>query len=135
MIRIEDALIQGMVDDLVVRASDDWVMLVELDNVVRRIADMHLVDLGSDERFSAGLEVIGRAFDAGLMIPGDVLAPSGFVPWPVDHKTALERIGREWRQLGRDLEMGDVCWLANTEAGNAYADELSSKRDDRLNRE
>jgi hypothetical protein len=44
-----------------------------------------------------------------------------FVPWQLTIPEALARIEREWRALGRDPSLGDICWFNNTPAGNERA--------------
>ena len=78
---VDDALIQEMLDDLVVRGSDDWVMLTEVDWVVKSNASRHGLDLDVPARITVGIEVLRRALGSELMVAGDVIdEPQGFVP-------------------------------------------------------
>lgn len=67
------------------------------------------------------------------MSVGDVLDHEpGFVPWELSLSAALERIRTEWTAGGGQLQMGEVCWLANTPEGDAHAetvrDEVNARR-------
>ncbi len=131
---VDDALIQEMLDDLVVRGSDDWVMLTEVDWVVKSNASRHGLDLDVPARITVGIEVLRRALGSELMVAGDVIdEPQGFVPWGVDSSVALERIESGWRVAGDGLQMGDVGWLANTPEGSRLAegvlDEVNARAD------
>jgi hypothetical protein len=129
---ISEDVIQEMIDDLVLRATDDWVMLVEVEEVVKRNAARNGLVLDVLARITTGLELIRRGNEVGLVIPGDVIDTSpGFVPWDMSLPDALERIEREWRAAGDNLQIGDVCWLANTPAGDVYAQVVRNRVDAR----
>jgi hypothetical protein len=123
----EDSL-EEMVDDLVVRGSDDWVMLSEVSWLVTNNALRHGIELQTQARITVGLEVLRRALERGLVSPGSVekQAPT-FIPWNVDPSSAIEQIEQSWRSVGENLQMGDVCWLANTPAGNSLAEIVRPK--------
>jgi hypothetical protein len=57
------------------------------------------------------------------MTAGSVSAQTpGFVGWDVDVPAAIDRIETGWRASSEKLEMGDLCWLANTPKGEASAE-------------
>jgi hypothetical protein len=35
----------------------------------------------------------------------------GFEPWPSSPEETISRIEREWRQLGREPDIGEIVWL------------------------
>ena len=39
---------------------------------------------------------------------------TGFVAWATSPDVAVERIEREWSQLGRDPDLGEIAWLARS---------------------
>jgi hypothetical protein len=122
---VGDMVIEEMVEDLIVRGSGDWVMLTEIDWVAKSNASRHGVRLDVPARITVGVEVLRRVLERGFMIPGDVLAgPSGFVAWDSDWSVALERIQSGWQIAGENLQMGDVCWLANTPHGDRHAETI-----------
>jgi hypothetical protein len=54
------------------------------------------------------------------MEAGDV-TDAGFHAWGVPPDEATARIERSWERLGHLPDIGDVCWLANTDAGSRRA--------------
>lgn len=44
-----------------------------------------------------------------------------FESWSVEGDVAVERIDLEWKKLGKDPNIWEVCWFKNTEKGNALA--------------
>ena len=124
-------LLEEMLDDLVVDGSDDWVMLGSVGGTVTTTTERHGIQLRLDDRISAGLDVIRLALVRELVIAGDVRDPEGFVPWASGEAATLDRIERGWRDAGESLVMGDVAWLANTPAGDAYAETVLDAVNDR----
>ncbi|MFA4986536.1 MAG: hypothetical protein WC712_08135 [Candidatus Brocadiia bacterium] len=53
----------------------------------------------------------------------------GFRKWDLPDEEALDRVDREWRASQRQVLRGDICWLRNTEKGDAITEELQRKRD------
>ena len=88
--------------------DDDYVEIWALPWHLRR-----LVPNVSDARVHDMAEVILRELtDSGVVI-GDLSGESGvFSPWvgPV-----VERVMREWEQLGRDPNIGEIAWLSRPE--------------------
>jgi hypothetical protein len=104
--------------------------------------DVYLAEISSEVKRSMGLEgedllretlsVVEEILSSGLMIVGDIVATSDplgtpalpnvrFIPWRLTVPEALSRIEREWRILGREPSVGDICWFNNTPAGNERA--------------
>ena len=130
---VPENLINECLDEVVVHGSDDWVMLTQLDATVTGAAGRYEIAMSPDERVSVGLEAVKRAFEQRLMVAGDVLEHEpGFVRWELSRSAAVERIGREWRAAGGRLEMGDVCWLANTPEGDTRAERVRDEVNARL---
>lgn len=120
---VTDDLLEEMLQELVVNGADDWVMLDGVAHTVTTTTERHgIQQLGIDDRISVGLDLIRLALKRELMVAGDVRDPVGFVAWSVDEAATLDRIERGWRNAGDNLAMGDVAWLANTPAGDAYAE-------------
>lgn len=129
---VTDNLLEEMLQELVVDGADDWVMLDGVANTVTTTTERHgIQQLGIDDRISVGLDLIRLALERELMVAGDVRDPVGFVAWGVDEAATLDRIERGWRDAGDDLAMGDVAWLANTPAGDAYAETVLDAVNDR----
>lgn len=69
---------------------------------------------------------VRRLVLGGYMRPGCLIdADPGFEPWDLDASAAVERICDEWRALGRDPNIPDICWFENTPTGNALAAALA----------
>jgi len=93
---------------------DDFVSLSGVVGFVLQSPDW----TGREDPFAEVLHLVRELLTRGWVTVGD-LSRSGFVPWKLDTQGSLDRIEREWRALGRDIYPGDICWLANTPAGNA----------------
>ncbi len=72
-------------------------------------------------------ETIRTVLREGLMTAGDV-THAGFCPWNISGEQAIERIERDWTALGRGPNLGEICWLSNTPAGDARAKSSSNTR-------
>ncbi len=92
------------------RGLDDWIQAAEIASVVMR----HATDVRT-----VAIATIRELVDDGLVTVGD-LTGDGFVPWNLPARECLARIEREW-PTRRSPDLGEVCWLSNTEAGDAFA--------------
>jgi hypothetical protein len=111
-----------IVDGVLVSGLDDWVMLVQVEALVRRAhSEAALAQLILET-----VAVIEAMTSSGLVEVGDVRDRAGFMAWNVSPADAAARIRSEWEGLGRSLEMGDICWLSNTAQGDRRAERLSS---------
>ncbi len=106
---------EQLIYEILIQGEDDWYPLGALVGKVR-----NLTHQSGDDLLQASLEVVSQLLVAGLMKAGDV-GEFGFVAWPEMVPAALARIEREWRALGREPSLGDICWLANTPSGNHEA--------------
>jgi hypothetical protein len=68
----------------------------------------------------ATLEIIRQMVEDDLVQVGD-LTTGGFVLWNLGHDRTLERIRQRWDDLPGSPGLGDVCWFANTAAGDETA--------------
>ena len=110
------------IDEVLVRGLDDWVMLTEVEFVVRRATP----GAGPDQLVAESVDLIEAMLGDGLVEVGEVREDAGgFVRWTLAPTEAAARITSEWRNLGRDLNLGDVCWLSNTAAGDERARQVS----------
>ena len=60
----------------------------------------------------------------GYVEIGEADAKGGFESWRLAVEDALHVADEEWRQLGRDPIMGELCYLKNTELGDVVAEAL-----------
>lgn len=66
--------------------------------------------------------IIGRLrylLRRGLVMAGDPQMGGPFKPWEGTPEEIIDRIEREWRDLGKDPMLGDITWFDSTPAGNA----------------
>ncbi len=104
-----------LVDEILLRGSDDWLMLAEVASLAK-----HVGGASSDEEVRVmSLSTIRFLLDEGLIRVGDV-SDGGFFEWPVKREEAMARLEREWGALGHVPEPGDLCWVATTDAGDAW---------------
>jgi hypothetical protein len=103
-----------VIDELLLRGLDDWLQLAEVVFVVGS-ADPAL---SKDEKKVRTLEVVSEMLDGGLVEAGDVTA-DGFVSWRLSPTMAINTIIDRWSRLEDLPGIGEVCWLANTPAGDA----------------
>jgi len=61
-------------------------------------------------RRELGMNLVRDLVSQHGLIPG-FLTEGGFVLWLIDPIDAVARIDREWRELGRDPNISEVCWF------------------------
>lgn len=105
-----------MIDELLVQGADDWVMAADVAWLAKSVGG------ASDEDVpDMAIALIKEVLTRGLMQIGDV-TDGGFFEWDMSPEEAADRVSREWRARGRSPDLGEVCWLANTAAGDVRAD-------------
>jgi hypothetical protein len=114
--------IQDCIDDLLIKGTEDWIDACEVASVAKTVGGATSASAVRDLSLRAVAELINR----GLMEPGDV-DRSGFRSWGIPAAQAIARIQREWRALGRNPNLGEVCWLANTNEGDALGTRLAAR--------
>ncbi|MGE3312060.1 MAG: hypothetical protein AB7O66_19010 [Limisphaerales bacterium] len=99
------------------RGADDWMYLAEVASLVREAAPK----ADEAELRAKTLGIVRNLAGRGLLVLGDLSDPDGgFKAWTAPIEASMERIRTEWEALGTALSVGDVCWLANTPAGDAW---------------
>jgi hypothetical protein len=76
------------------------------------------VETKVESRVSAGetvrqktLAIVRLMLERGLYA-GDLAKDGSFVPWPQQHPgLVIDRIRREWTELGHDPGIGDIVWF------------------------
>lgn len=106
-----------LIDDLVVRGISDWIQAAEVAWVAKSLGGAK----AQDDIAAVALDLIRTVLLGGLMEAGEV-TDGGFIGWDVPVQVAASRIEHEWARLGRLPNLGEVCWLANTAAGNKRAE-------------
>lgn len=105
-----------MIDELLIRGANDWVMAADVAWLAKSVGGVDT----DQEVFSLSVRTIQAVVNEGLMMVGDV-TDGGFFEWDLTPEAALAKVEREWSVLGRLPDLGDVCWLANTPAGDTRA--------------
>ncbi len=103
--------------ELVDEGLDDYVGLWEVAWILRRRKPSYT----DDEIHEAALEILGPLLRKGLMKPGALQEKGGFRAWKLTAEESLARIDQEWRELGQDPNIGQVCWFSNTASGDVAA--------------
>ena len=104
-------------EELLAEGLDDCVGLWELPWILRR-RDADCMD---DEVREQALEIVGSLLREELMESGALQENGEFVAWTCTPEEVLARIDREWRDLGQDPSIGQVCWLSITALGDKAA--------------
>jgi hypothetical protein len=110
-----------LIDELVIRGTDDWVTAAEVAWIAKSVGRAPT----NNDIKTLSVELIHAVLQAGLMEAGDV-TDGGFFGWGVSPNEASARIERSWEQLDRLPNLGEVCWLANTEAGDQRGHAVTS---------
>jgi hypothetical protein len=109
-------LINQIVDDVLDAGLDDWLMASMVLSIV-----MIATNAGSsDEASEMTLSVIATMLDEGLVQAGDI-TEGRFERWEISTSEAMRLIETEWHQVRGRPDLGEVCWLNNTPAGDTRA--------------
>jgi hypothetical protein len=118
--------IQDCINDLLMRGCDDWVDVAEITSVAKFTGHAR----SEEEIWDLSLTIIREVVQQGLMEIGDLPDQGGRLNlWPMTSEECLDRVQREWHALGRNPSLGEICWLQNTDKGNALGEELFRQRD------
>ena len=70
---------------------------------------------------ATALEALAPLLQSGKLLAVDLLPGGRVAIWPGTPDGWLERLDREWRQLGRDPNIGDIAWfVAADKASKRY---------------
>lgn len=72
------------------------------------------------------LENIKNLLEEKLVIAGDLTKDNEFVSWKMSIDEILQKIERDWNNLGRDLYMYELVWFEITEKGKKEFEYLNS---------
>lgn len=118
---MEAAEHHDLVDELLYRATDDWLMAAEVTSAI--------VEEGPrspEEVRPLALTAIRSALRAGLLLPGGIEGDR-FVAWGGTPSEWIARIETEW-PANRYPELGEVCWFNLTESGLRRGNEIVAER-------
>jgi hypothetical protein len=111
--------LQRCVDELLKRGIDDWVQAAE----VAFVAQFTGGAVTREEIRQLSLELIHTVVQRGLMKIGDV-DQDGFHEWNVPSEKALARVESKWMTVEGGPNLGEICWMSNTEQGDQHAKNL-----------
>jgi len=101
---------------VLVEGLDDWVGLWTVAREVREGGGR-----ASEVVRQQVVDLIRQLNEAGYVRVGHPTSEGTFRAWKLSPAEAAERIGEEWSALGRDPDIGEICWLENTELGDEVA--------------
>jgi hypothetical protein len=114
-------------DDVVLSGINDWVGLWEVVRSVQQYVEPTIA--AADEVQDLVILVIEKLLAEHLVEIGD-LHGLDFHPWSISDREALTRVRTAWHALGRDPSIGEVCWLNNTDQGDALAQGILTNGND-----
>ena len=113
---------------ILLRGLDDWVSLAEVRFLVSLAepGDIPYLEREPVALRDASLRAITLLVEHDLARLGDVT--DRFEPWSVGTAEALQRVRTAWWDPEKDLRPGNICWLANTPAGDEVARRIEAER-------
>jgi len=106
--------------DFLVECTDDYVGLW---SVIWHIKH-DLKEEDSENIRAISVALIREFLELGLIKAGNPRITGEFVEWQLDPEGIVERLEREWNELGREPNIGDIVWFTSTKAGDAKVREF-----------
>jgi hypothetical protein len=106
--------------EILLEGLDDYLGLWEFVASVRDESDSD--NAGEIRRRT--LALVHGMLDEGLASPGFPTRDGHFDVVEMDAEDAIARISREWGELGREPDVGDIIWLRLTDKGRKAAREI-----------
>lgn len=100
--------------------------------IIKRVAkDDYIIDSVPEWGRQKTLEVLRDLLQNGLIGAGNFQAKDSggyeFQPLKLSTDEVINYIEREWDELGKTPNIGDICWFRATLAGEKLADDLGLK--------
>ncbi len=111
-------------EQVLIELLDDWVGLWEIARMLQGVSP----PASWEQRRSDAVRLIESLLTKGYIRAGDLTAGGVFVPWDMPAKAIAQKIDAQWRALGRDPDIGELCWFASTPAGVRMAREIMRAR-------
>jgi hypothetical protein len=109
-------------EKILTAGADDWLYLAEIASLVRQ----EMLQASDSDVIESTLDIIGELAGYELITIGDLSGPGGhYRPWGLSTAQSLDRLRTEWSALDEPINLGDICWLENTAAGDEEARRLS----------
>jgi hypothetical protein len=102
---------------VLVEGLDDWVGIW---SVVREVREQE-GRLADEEVRRRVVDLVRRLSEGGYIRIGHPTAEGDFRAWGLTASEAAERIVSQWGALRRDPDIGEICWLENTDLGDRAA--------------
>ena len=103
--------------EILVEGVDDYFGLWEVVWILRR-KHPNWTNRQIRER---SLEVLRPLLESAYIVAGQLGESGSYSKWQLGPVESLARIDHEWRKLGRDPNMAQICWFSNTEKGDEAA--------------
>jgi len=102
--------------EILIEGLEDYVGLWQVARSVRRTFG----ELPTERIRELALHRLKPLLDGALIEAGVPAEGGSFACWGSDAATTLHRIDAEWRELGKDPNIPDICWFSNTEKGDLF---------------
>lgn len=108
--------LEACIDEILMSGCGDWVNVSEVISVAKFTGGAQ----SEEEIRETSLTLIRDVVLQGLMEIGDLPRKQRRLElWPMTPQECLDRVDREWHDLGRNPSLGEICWLQNTDKGQA----------------
>ena len=112
-------------NELLEDLTDDYVGVWD---VARRVKREWSIEDVSEVRATA-MTLLSDPIEDGFITPGLARNDGGFDAWELAPEEAVDRIRREWQELGRMPSLGDIAWFDITPRGERLVRErLAAER-------
>ncbi|MFE4194429.1 hypothetical protein ACFRJ9_01050 [Paenarthrobacter sp. NPDC056912] len=113
--------IRTLTEDILARASEDWVSPFEVIRICKRSGLRNEEDL-----LDLAIGIIARMLTRGLLLAGDIESKVGHRPWNCDSGQAMSRIIEEWCAYPNpfDVPLGEIAWFAVTSEGRRIGESV-----------
>ena len=102
---------------------DDYIDACSITGIAHKMGGIRFED--KDDLRQTCLEMIRHVLREGLMEIGELgTREEGFLVWDLPLEQTMERVERDWKALGRNPTLWEVCWLRNTAQGNELGEAL-----------
>jgi hypothetical protein len=108
-------ILKELFDELLVHGNDDWVDASEVVSIIITIEEIPHTEKEKIRLLT--FELIRKVVEEGYMVIGSV-QKGGFKKWGFSMEESLQKVERDWKELGNNPGLGQICWLCNTEEGN-----------------
>jgi hypothetical protein len=69
--------------------------------------------LSVDDARSMTLAIISELLKDGTIVAGAPARSGDFIMWKLSPEDTTNRIAKEWQELGREPDIGDIVWFAS----------------------